>query len=172
MIAAILANTPIWVWAIFIALLAYGALQMRQRLLTRGVVLLVPAIMIAISLAGTIATFGLQWGALAAWLAGSGAALALNRLWRPSLRELRYRSDEGKFQVPGSVLPLVLMMAIFFTRFAVGVTKALDPALVAQPSFAMAVGAGLGLCSGLFVTRARAILQASRVAPHLSPTVA
>src|SRR5438874_10193438 len=63
--------------------------------------------------------------------------------------------------VPGSIVPLLLMLAIFAVRFVVGAVGAVAPALAAQPPFIAIVAAALGLASGLFAARAWRILRAA-----------
>ena len=62
----IMTNTPAWVFALFFALLALGLLQTRTRTVRQLPALLLPAGMVALSLAGINSSFGLRAGPLAA----------------------------------------------------------------------------------------------------------
>jgi len=64
---------------------------------------------------------------------------------------------EGRLSVPGSWLPLALMLGLFATKFAVGVLVALAPALRHDAAFAASAGLAYGAFSGLFLGRALAL---------------
>lgn len=158
----ILHNTPIWIWLVLAALLAFGLVQTRRRRPPRALVFLLPAIMIALSLYSLRASFGWQVDALGSWAIGVLAAFVLNGAVFRSPTGIGYDGVARTFDIPGSWIPLLLMMTIFCTRFVIGVTTAISPSAVAEPNFIRAVCALLGLCSGLFAARALRITQAAR----------
>jgi hypothetical protein len=159
----IVLGAPLWVWPVLAVLLAAGIAQMRARSVPRAVVLGVPAVLTVLSLGGVLSSFGASAAALAAWLAGAVAALALNERLLGLPRGVR-RVGGDRYAVPGSVVPLLLMLAIFATRFAVGAAAAVAPALVGGAWFVAGVGAVLGLLGGLFLARAWRILRAGPAA--------
>jgi len=55
-----------------------------------------------------------------------------------------------------------MMMTIFFARYAVTVTLAMNPGLAASPWLATGVGCAYGLMSGAFLARALRILASGR----------
>lgn len=166
MILQILERTPPWVFALFAVLVVLGALQSRTRELGRSRVALLPAVFLPLSLLALGSVFGAEPLAYAGWLAGVAAAvLAGRRTRRPE--PASYATATGLFRVPGSWAPLALMMAIFFTRYAVAVATAMQPPLRASPAFAAAVGLAYGLLSGAFLARALRILGAA--APDREP---
>jgi hypothetical protein len=59
----------------------------------------------------------------------------------------------GNCHVPGSWVPLALMMAMFFARYALAVSQAMAPVLVHAAGFRTAASFGLGLLSGIFLAR-------------------
>jgi hypothetical protein len=124
---AIVRNTPLWVWGVLAAL---GLAQARNRKVSSLLILLLPATMIPLSLYGVAASFGASLGVLSAWAIGLGAALTLNGLVFLGPRGARYDAVEGRFEVPGSWVPLMLILTIFSTRFVFAVTKALNPSIV------------------------------------------
>lgn len=162
MALAILRNTPLWVWGVLAGLLVLGLAQARNRKVSRLLILLLPATMIPLSLYGIAASFGVSLGALGAWTIGLGAALTLNGFVFLGPRGLRYDPVDGRFEVPGSWVPLVLMFTIFNTRFVFAVVKALNPSIVGEASFIGCVSAILGFCSGLFLSRAIRALSLRR----------
>lgn len=62
----IVLHTPLWVWPLFLGLLALGFSQSRDRTVPGSMVLALPAIMVAYSAYGVIATFGMDPRALTA----------------------------------------------------------------------------------------------------------
>ena len=157
-----LVRTPFWVWPLLAALIALGVMQMRGRTYSRVRVAILPAVMIGLSIFGTVSTFGLRADVLAAWAIAAMAMLAANHFALQSPRGAR--ADGTGIHVPGSVVPLLLILVIFCLRFFTGATQAINPALLAEPAVATAVAAILGLCSGAFLARAVHILNVPRAA--------
>ena len=160
MILQILQRTPPWVFALFLVLLVLGAMQSRPRDIGRARVALMPAIFLPLSLWGIWSAFGPEFFAFAAWLAAVGAAVLINRHTRVP-RQVSYTPGTRLFHVAGSWIPLAMMMAIFFARYAISVAMAMQPALKSMPVFAAGVGAAYGLMSGSFLARALRILGAA-----------
>jgi hypothetical protein len=159
-VTGILQNTPYWVWGILVLLIVLGVSQMRTRSVSRILVLILPLIMVPLSFSAIAGSFGIKPLPVIAWVLGIAAALALNSFVFRAPAGVRYAA--GKFEIPGSIVPLILMMVIFLARFVIGVTRAVNPALVATDAFAGTVSAILGLCSGLFVARAMKVFSAQR----------
>ena len=148
----ILQHTPTWVFGLFALLLALGS---RQLLPTRAGLrrlTVMPVAMAGLSVLGMTSSFGSQPAALAAWAAAAGVALWLV-LQRPLPPGVRYDRTQMRFILPGTVVPLMLMMGIFFTKYAVGVQTALHPQLMHQAGFALAVSTLYGAFAGVFLGR-------------------
>lgn len=160
MILQILERTPPWVFVLFIVLLVLGAVQSRPRDIGRARVLLMPAIFLPLSFWGVWSAFGPDALAYAAWFLGVGAAVLINGHARVP-RQVSYAPETRLFHVAGSWIPLAMMMAIFFARYAIAVAMAMQPALKSMPVFAAAAGAAYGLMSGAFLARALRILAAA-----------
>ena len=128
MLLEILKRTPSWVFALFAALVFFGAMQSRTRQITLARV-----------------------------------AILLNQLAKWP-RKVAYTAATRSFLVEGSWLPLAVMMLIFFTRYAVTVTLAINPGLAASPWLATGVSAAYGLMSGAFLARALRILGSAKSA--------
>ena len=160
MILQILQRTPLWVFAVFVVLLAAGIVQSRDRRMSRPRVAILPFVLICLSLFGVWSAFGESTAAFAAWLAAVGAALLLNRRLKWPAGVI-YDASGRSFSVRGSWVPLALMMGIFFARYAVAVTLAMHPELRASTLTEAVAGFGYGLMSGAFPARARRILQSA-----------
>jgi hypothetical protein len=153
LIVQILSHTPIWVYALFFVLLVFGLIQTRTRTVSKIPALLLPAGMIALSLAGINSSFGLTTIPLAAW----GIAMAIATVVGYTFfrdRRIHCKATDGKFLIPGSWVPLVVMMAIFFAKYVYAVMNAFNAEVISTPMFIGALSAVYGLLSGYFSSRA------------------
>jgi hypothetical protein len=158
MLLQILAHTPRWVFVLFFALLVLGAKQLSARQATLRRVTVLPLAMVGLSFYGVVSAFASQPLALLAWATGA-AASALLLLRRPVPAGTAYDAAARSFSLPGSALPLALMMGIFFTKYAVGASLAISPALAEVSGFALAASGLYGVFSGLFLGRAARLWQ-------------
>ena len=161
MLIQIVQHTPTWVWGLLAALVALGLSQTLPRQMTTRRVTVLPVVLLALSLAGVSTTFPQQAIPLLAWTTGVALAVAVGRSVVNS-RGARWDATNGRFHVPGSWLPMALIMALFLTKYGVGVALAMHPDLVGNPGFDVAVALAYGVFSGLFLARAAALWQLAR----------
>jgi len=162
LIVRILSNTPTWVFALFLALLVLGLMQTRTRTVRKIPALLLPAGMIALSLAGINSSFGLRLVPLASWAAALAiAVLVAYALFRD--KRVEYDATEEKFLVPGSWAPLVVIMAIFAAKYVHAVMRAFNAEVISAPLFIVALSAVYGLLSGYFAARAFNLLKRAQM---------
>ncbi len=152
MLAQIIIHTPLWVWGLLLALLALGLNQMFTRTVTLRRSTLLPLIMVALSLNGTVSAFGTAPQVLLAWLV-AGVLTGALVLQRPLPPGTRFDAPSRRFTVPGSAVPLVLIVGIFVVKYGVGATLAVQPALAHSTGFRLAFGALYGAFSGVFAAR-------------------
>jgi hypothetical protein len=67
-----------------------------------------------------------------------------------------------RFEVPGGWMPLVLILTLFCTGFAIGAANVRFPQIVGSPAFLATVGLALGGCGGAFAARSIAVMTAKR----------
>lgn len=153
MLAGIVGHTPPWVFALLVALLAYGIRQWRPAHIGQVRTAVLPAAMVGLGLYGVV---GLASGAVAPLLAWAIAALAFTAatLKQPVPAGTRYDVAMRRFDVPGSALPLMLLMGIFFTRYAVGVALDMHPELRSDATVVTGVAIVYGAFGGVFAGRA------------------
>ncbi|HEX4511188.1 MAG TPA: DUF6622 family protein [Burkholderiaceae bacterium] len=159
-LSAILAHTPIGVWIGLALLVAFGVKQMAPRRLGTRRLVVVPVILVLASGASAWQAFGASGEArmLLSWGAGLAIGWGLGRLL--DLPRGVVANDDGTFHVPGSVVPLLLMLGIFLLRYIVNVALAVSPGLAMQTAFVIGASLAYGLPSGLFAARARKVLAA------------
>jgi len=163
-IPVILSSTPVWVWGLMAGLLALGLSQTRGRQVSLLRVLVLPLVMTLMALLGLASAFfnnGHLASALLTWLAVVAASVAV--LTQTLSTGAWYDATHQRFDLPGSWVPLALMMGIFVTKYLVGVETAMNPGAFATPEAAIALSALYGLFSGVFVARTWLLLRLARV---------
>jgi uncharacterized membrane protein len=163
MIAQILISTPLWVWGLLAALLALGISQVRSRSAGLARVTLLPLGLGAFSLYGTVSAFGASPAVIGSWLVATTSLLLIVKQM-PLPAGARYDSARRQFQLPGSWVPMALIMGIFLTKYVVGVSLVMHPELKANANFSLAIGTLYGVYSGIFAGRAVRLIRLSRLA--------
>jgi hypothetical protein len=160
----ILSHTPVWVFALFAGLLGFGLLQTRSREVRRPLAYALPAGMVALSLSGVQSSFGLTLTTVTAWTSGLIVVTLIVSQVFPDKR-LALDSADGTFHIPGSLTPLAVMMAIFFTKYAYAVLQGLGAAAATSDLAAPALSLAYGCFSGYFCARAVMLGAAARRLP-------
>lgn len=164
MYASILQHTPLWVWGALAALVVSGAAQSRPRRRSIRSATLLPFLMTGLSLHGVASDFAHQPLALAAWVIGNAALLALATLGG-AWRGVRSSPEYASLIVPGSWLPLTLYLGLFGVKFVANVALALHPARIEDPHFVGMTCLAYGAFSGVFLARSLAMWRIARDVP-------
>ena len=158
MLGAIIQNTPYWVWALLAGLIALGASQLVGRNVSLARATAMPLAMTGLSVYGLVSAFGSagQVGtSVGAWLVAACAIAGLALWLQPAAPSgTLYAASSRSFYIPGSAMPLGLILGIFLTKYFVGVELALQPALARDSSFALQIALLYGVFNGLFAARA------------------
>jgi hypothetical protein len=150
----ILRQTPVWVWGLLASLIALGVSQLRDRQAGVARVSLLPLVMTILSVSGTFSALGNTPHAglvISAWL---GAAVLAFALFAPGRANAQFDPAQRVFHMPGSAVPLLLIVGIFLVKYVVGVDLAMAPQLVREPSYVLSVAALYGAFTGVFIGRA------------------
>lgn len=166
-IVEILKNTPSWVFVLFFVLLYLGYGYSKTRAVPVGRLFALPLAMVGLSLYGVWSAFGANLAGFAAWTGGIVLALLLNLVIKLP-KGVDYAPAEKEYIIPGSWFPLSLMMAIFFTKYAVAVALARHPSLREAATFITTVTLGYGFLSGVFLSRALHAWGTAKTAPAAS----
>ena len=154
-------------FGLLLVLIAVGVSQAFPRQATLRRVTVLPLAMLAMSLQGVVTGFGGHPLGLVAWMSGVAAALvALHGHFDVSA--VHYAPGTRRFQLPGSWLPLALMLGIFAVKFTVGVLLAMHPAWGSSAGLALTASTAYGLFSGVFLARAMALWAVARGASQPS----
>jgi hypothetical protein len=155
MILQILSHTPVWVWAVLALLLALGWTQTRERRVAPRRLLLLPLVLLGLGLWSMAPGFVAVPASAVSWLLALGTALALTRGQRPPVGA-RWLAAEQRLLLPGSWLPMGLILVIFSMRYVSNVGMALHPAWRNAPALLLPMAALYGALSGFFLGRALA----------------
>lgn len=156
----ILVYTPIWVYGLFVILLYLGWQQAKTRAVKRTMIYVLPTAMICLSFMGVMSSFGMSSQTLGYWIMALLMATYIGVQYFP-VTNASFNHHTQQFQVPGSWVPLILMMAIFFTKYLVGVAVALNPEFIELNPTIVICSLLYGGLSGVFASRAITIARAS-----------
>ena len=153
MLNQILSGTPRWVWVLLLVLIGLGLRQVRARRASLARITALPLVMASLSLAGMASAFGADPKLLLVWLA-TGGLMLVSLARRAPPEGARYDVQARRFTLPGSWVPLLLILGIFLVKYFVGVATAIQPAVAQDPLFAFAFSALYGVFCGIFLARA------------------
>jgi hypothetical protein len=156
MLIEIVRHTPGWVWALLAALLALGAALLRERRVSKARLFVLPVVLLALGLYSTTSVHppGLALlGWALAWLVG----IALGQRM-PSPAGAAWDADGRALRLPGSTLPLLLIVAVFTLRYAGNVALVMHPQWREAASVALPLAAAYGVIGGVLLGRVLALL--------------
>lgn len=148
----ILAYTPRWVFGVFFVLCVLGVMQTRTRRVRGGLALVLPVAMLGLSIAGVFQYTDHWLSGLVSWLVGAVIVSALVASVK-DVDGVTFDDSTGRLRVKGSWTPLLVILGIFITRYALGVASALHAEALAHWPQQMLVAGGLGAWSGYFAYR-------------------
>lgn len=151
MIAQILSHTPVYVWALLAFLLYRGYLASQDREITLLKLAIIPGVMLVLALTSINPHGALGEAVWAAWAAG--VAVAVSLVWTLSKGEIAVNRAAGTVLQRGSWAPLMLMIAIFITKYTVGVMSVMRPELMHSLPVSLGVTVLYGLFNGVFIGR-------------------
>ncbi len=153
----ILGQVPTWVWFLLVALIALGLSQTRDRWVSEARLRRMPLAFLAFSAWSTVGAFGWQVFTVLGFLAGLGATrqLILASGWPGAAR---HDAPRRAYFVPGSWVPMAVMMGIFAVKFLLGMTLAMHPQLAQQSEVVLGVSALNGALGSIFLARARQLM--------------
>ncbi len=153
MVTDIIRGTPAWVWLVLLLILWRGYGLTEPQLTSRNRLLLLPAIFIGLSFAGANSTFGL--GAVTACMWGLGVAVtAFGWGLLPPPAGAEFRPDRRAYHIPGSWLPLLLIVCAFCVRYGIGIALAMHAEWRYSSRVAALCAFVFGAIAGLFLGRA------------------
>lgn len=146
-------SIPPWVPVLFLVLVFLGYRQSLPHTVKPAKLVAVALAMFGLSLYGVLGAFRSEPVALLAWAAGYGASISAGvPRFGASLAAVGTR-----VRVPGSWVPLALVLGIFTAKFVLGFAMATHAPVLHQPGFVIVMSLALGGLSGGFGARAVAV---------------
>jgi len=163
----ILAETPWWVYVLFIYLIRLGIKATKPQTVPLKNLLLLPLAFFTLSCLSIYFSLKITALHIALWslalLVGSFLGFLQGRLLK-----IKAIKHESQLHFPGSWSLLIMLLIIFASKYYLGHETAIDPAILTQPSSAAAMFALYGLMTGLFFGRVGYAIKCIKVGPYLS----
>jgi hypothetical protein len=159
MIINILTHTPLWVWGLLVLLIALGYSQTKTRQAGIARVVLLPLIFTALALSSLYSSFGASSLVFAAWATGFIATVVAMQALP---QKASYSTQTRSFMLVGSWVPLLVILAIFLSRYVIAVTFAISPQMKTQMMFGVVAGAVYGVLAAYFSGRALGLVRLAR----------
>ena len=145
-------QTPWWVYVLFIYLIQRGVNASKSQVVSIKKLIILPLVFIALSVHTLMTAFHIYATIIVVWI----LSIALGSVfgWLLIFRH-HFKVDRKKLliQLPGSWVTLILILAIFISKYYFSYQLSSDPALVNQTGFEFSMLAISGVCTGLFVGR-------------------
>ena len=163
----ILADTPWWVWVLFVFLVIRGIKSLRPATAPVWRFAIVPAVFLVWGIATLVDDFGLTALSVGTYLValaiGAAAGWAL-------MAPVPVRADRahGLVAVPGGPATLILILVVFVVKYTFGVWQGMDPQVVGHVWFLLADCGISGIVAGMFIGRFANLWRKYRAAPEES----
>ena len=149
-IFAILANTPVWVWAVLLVIVVTGLRRTRDRVVTTPRLVIMPLIILALAVTNlataAVSGFGMV-GALIGIAAGIAAGVTIEG------RAGAERVSQGVLRLKGEWVSFVTVLAIFLVRYISTVVSTVDPLLAAGAPYHFVTALLSGFFAALTLSR-------------------
>lgn len=148
----IVVHTPAWVYAVLAYGLFMGIRSLWPRRMSVRYLFVLPVVLFGLSSTFLVSGAGpMPIGAIA-WVAALAAGIAVG--WSVlSAKVLSVDREHAQMTVGRNGSVLVLFILIFGGKYFYGIMRAVNPALAAQPAFALAVMAISGFSTGIMIGR-------------------
>lgn len=161
----ILQGAPVWVWALLALLLFLGIRSLRTRSVPVASLVALPLAFFGLSVTNLLPLDGLAPLRIGVWI----AALMVGTIpgWfvvRP--QRIVVDRARGRISVPGSVVPIILMLAAFAGGFYFGYLFARYSELKTDPATLIMASTYRGLMSGYFLGQTIRLFRLYRSTPQ------
>ncbi|RFU49583.1 DUF6622 family protein [Paraburkholderia sp. DHOC27] len=148
-LATILHGTPIWVWVLLVVLLSRGIKALKSGTTPLAKLAVVPIIFAVWGIVHLAADPSTGWPTPLAWVAGALAGIVGGVVLA---RRTRFIVDPvaNTVMLPGSMVPLVLIVVTFATKFWLGVELATATASTPVLTYLVIEAAVSGIVAGIF----------------------
>ncbi len=165
MIMQIITNTPTWVFVIFAIVVARGVSAMRTRPVQMPMLIGLALAFLIFGAQGALTRGGDTPWPMLTWLLAVALGAAAGYL---SVSRSMVFGERSSAQQRGSVVPLLLILLIFGSRYAAGVLNAMHPELLEPLVMRVLLGALYGVLTGILAGRTLRVCLLVRDLPGAS----
>ncbi|CAD6528513.1 DUF6622 family protein [Paraburkholderia sabiae] len=148
-LAAIIQGTPIWVWVLLVYLLSRGFKAMNSGTAPLSKLAIVPLIFTAWGILHLITDPLAGWSSVIVWVVGALIGIA-GGVFIASRTRFIVDPAANTVMLPGSMVPLVLIVITFAAKFWLGVELATATSLAALGGYVLLSAAVSGVVAGVF----------------------
>lgn len=142
-----IAHTPLWVWPVLGLVVLLGARNLWTRERRIAVMFILPAIMLIVALTNLATSSADQTLVIPAFIFSFLVGIAIG--WSLAPRAVVVNRTSRTVRVPGSVIPLLIVILIVILRYAMGYVYGRWPELRPDPALALEFGATGALLAGI-----------------------
>ena len=160
------ANTPWWVYALFIYLVRLGFLATQPRIIPVKNLLLLPTLFVLFSLFNLYSTVQVTALHLLVWLGALCLGCLLGWLQYAALK-IKAIKDEAKLYIPGTWTLLFIILIIFSIKYYFNYESAIEPSALTNSSSPWVLLL-YGLFTGLFIGRMSYAFRCLKYGPFVT----
>jgi len=168
-ITAFLEQTPWWVYLLFFYLIKLGIGASKTSVVPLKKLVILPLIFTVLSIHTMIVSFQVTAAVVEVWF----ASILLGTFFGYVLvRNYVFRVDKKKYliELPGNWITLILVLAIFVSKYYFGYAMSMDPTVVHNTHFEFIMLSVSGIITGLFIGRLICYLNEFRVGKSVELT--
>ena len=145
-------QTPWWVYVLFIYLVQRGISASKTQVVSIKKLTILPLVFVALSIHTLMTSFHVNAMVIGVWLASIILGSIIGWLL---ICQHQFKIDRKNWliQLPGSWMTLILILAIFISKYYFSYQLGSDPELANQTGFEFSMLGITGICTGLFVGR-------------------
>jgi hypothetical protein len=151
-LATIINGTPIWVWLLLVVLLSRGFKALRGGTAPLSKLALVPLIFAGWGIAHLISDPLVGWSSAIAWITGALVGVTVG-VFIASRSRFIVDPVSNTVMLPGSVVPLLLIIVTFAVKFWLGVELATVTDIASLGMFVLIDAVVSGAVAGVFAGR-------------------
>ena len=161
-----IANTPWWVFVLFIFLVRIGLLARKPHIISMKQLLILPIMFFALSL---VAIFNLKFQTINLLLWAGAILFGIVLGWLHfRLLKISAIKEKAMLYVPGSWNVLIIILTLFALKYYYNYEIALNSQMLNNPKIIMVLMLSYGLFTGLFIGRITYAFRCLRTGPYLS----
>jgi len=146
----LLSYTPWFIYVLLILLINVGVKASKTQVLPLQRLFIMPVLFTGLAIHTLVTSVAFSSWNIAS-LVASLLVAALLGWWNASRYRIKVDKQKKLIQTPGSWSTLIIILAIFASKYYIGYQLAVHPQLLGDARFEICVVASMGICAGLFI---------------------